>query len=86
MGDSLPTPQDATIHLLVHVTHAGGAHLELIADGVKQTLGESAVIRDDDQQTQLDLTENNQRHWFRVEVSTAAGHRLLIGNPIYLSH
>jgi hypothetical protein len=86
MGDSLPTPQDATIHLLVHVTHAGGAHLELIADGVKQTLGESAVIRDDDQQTQLDLAENNQRHWFRVEVCTAAGHRLLIGNPIYLSH
>jgi hypothetical protein len=68
------------------VMHAGGAHLEVIADGALEAIGESEVISKDDQRRMLELNGNNQRHWVRIDVCSAAGHRLLIGNPIYLSH
>lgn len=86
MGDSLAVPQGATVHLTVHVMHAGGAHLELIVDGAKQAIGERDAILSDDQQSMLDLADNDKRHWVRFDVCNKAGHRLLIGNPIYLSH
>jgi hypothetical protein len=85
MGDTLPVAKDATIRLALHVTHAKGSHLELIADGSKLPAGDSA-IQEDDQRTTLELSGDNQRRWVRVDVCTPEGHRLLIGNPIYLTH
>jgi hypothetical protein len=85
MGDTLPVAKDATIRLALHVMHAKGSHLELIADGSKLPAGDSA-IQEDDQRTTLELSGDNQRRWVRVDVCTPAGHRLLIGNPIYLTH
>ena len=85
MGDTLLLPKDATIRLAVHVMHAKGSHLELIADGSKLPAGNSA-IQQDDQRTTLELSGDNQRRWVRVDVCTPEGHRLLIGNPIYLTH
>ena len=84
MGDTLPTPRDASIRLAVHVTHAKGSHLELIADGSKLPAANAAIL-DDDQQTTLELGGDNQRKWVRLDVCTPEGHRLLIGNPIYLT-
>jgi hypothetical protein len=86
MGDSLALRRDASLQLSVHITHAKGAHLVLIADGAPLPLGESAAIEHDEQQTTFEIKGNNQRQWIRLDVCTAEGHRLLIGNPIYLSH
>ena len=86
MGDSLALGRDANIQLSVHITHANGAHLVLIADGSPLPLAESAAIKHDEQRTTFEIKGNNQRKWIRLDVCTAEGHRLLIGNPIYLSH
>ena len=84
MGDTLPVPRDANIRLAVHIMHAKGSHLELIADGSKLPAGNGA-IQEDDQRTTLELSGDNQRRWVRLDVCTPEGHRLLIGNPIYLT-
>ena len=85
MGDTLQLAKGATIRLTVHVVHAKGSHLELIADGAKLPPGNGA-IQQDDQRTTLELSGDNQRRWIRVDVCTPKGHRLLIGNPVYLTH
>jgi len=85
MGDTLPVRGNAGIRLAVHVMHATGSHLELIADGSKLPSA-NAAIQDDDQRTTLDLSADNRRRWVRLDVCTPEGHRLLIGNPVYLAH
>jgi hypothetical protein len=84
MGDTLPVPADDNLRLAVHVLHAQGSHLELIVDGSKLPIG-NAAIQEDDQRTTLELRGDNQRRWVRLDVCTPEGHRLLIGNPIYLT-
>jgi hypothetical protein len=86
MGDTLAIPSDARIQLTVHVKHVRGAHLAIIQDGRTQAMGQNEVIHDDDQVLTLNLDGNSQRHWVRIDVCTETGHRLLIGNPIYLTH
>ena len=86
MGDRLKIAKRDSIRISIHVMHVNGAQLELIADGVKLRLPTSDAIHSDDQRTSLELTDNDARKWIRLDVSTASGHRLLIGNPIYLAH
>jgi hypothetical protein len=83
MGDTLSVPADGSIRIAVHVMHVKGSHLELIADGSKQSAG-NTEIQQDDQRTTLELSA--QRKWVRIDVCTPEGHRQLIGNPIYLDH
>ena len=84
MGDTLPIPADAGIRLAVHIMHARGSHLELIADGSKLPIA-NAAIPDGDQRTTVELSGNNPRHWVRLDVCAPDGRRLLIGNPIYFA-
>jgi hypothetical protein len=86
MGDAVTILAEAPIRLSIHVANAEGAHLELSSDGVKLPLGQNAAIRSDDHNTTVDLTGNGGRRWIRLDVCTPAGHRLLLGNPIYISH
>jgi hypothetical protein len=81
MGDELAVAQDAVIPLTVHVAHVRGAHLEVIADG--QKVG-SAAVQDDDQEIKVEVSGKDARKWIRLDVCAPDGHRLLIGNPIYL--
>jgi hypothetical protein len=64
--------------------HAQGSHLELIADGSKVAAG-NAAIQEDDQRITLELSGDHLHRWVRLDVCTREGHRLLIGNPIYLT-
>jgi hypothetical protein len=84
MGDTLPVPTDTNIRLAIHVMHARGSHLELIADGSKPPVGNAAIAQDD-QRTTLELRGDSRYRWVRLDVCTPEGHRLLIGNPIYLT-
>jgi hypothetical protein len=84
MGDTLAAPKGVNIQLAVHIMHAQGSHLELIADGSKVAAG-NAAIQEDDQRTTLELSGGDHPHrWVRLDVCTPENHRLLIGNPIYL--
>ena len=85
MGDELAVAKGAAIRVEVHVTHVSGAHLEVITDGVTAPI-KNAAIQDDDQKIVFALSGNDQRKWIRLDVCEPDGHRLLIGNPIYLAH
>jgi hypothetical protein len=85
MGDTLQVPENINVMLAVHVMHARGSHLELTADGSKLPVA-NAAIQDDDLRTTLELSADNRRRWVRLDVCTPDGHRLLIGNPVYLAH
>ena len=52
----------------------------------RNCLPANTAIQEDDQRTTLELSGDNQRRWVRLDVCTPEGHRLLIGNPIYLAH
>jgi hypothetical protein len=84
MGDALQVKKGSSIQLLVHVKGANGAHIVVIADGVRLQLERETVIHGNDAQLGLDFDENQVRKWVRAEVCNAEGHRLLIGNPVYL--
>jgi hypothetical protein len=84
MGDTLEVKQGARIHILMHVKGADGAHIVVIADGVKLHIGSESIIHGDDAQLALDYDVNHVWKWIRLEVCNAGGHRLLIGNPVYL--
>ena len=84
MGDELRVVKGGSIRLSVHIMHARGAHLEAIAQGQKLAI-EDATIQNDDQNTILELSGDEEWKWIRLDVCTPQGHRLLIGNPIYLT-
>jgi hypothetical protein len=74
------------LQLSVHAMYVQGAHLEVISDGRKLPLAQSLVIQDADQRTTVDLPASDTYKWIRLDVCAPNGHRLLIGNPIYLSY
>jgi predicted metal-dependent phosphoesterase TrpH len=85
MGDELAVAKGASVPLRVHVMHVNGAHLKVIADGLEIPVG-NAAVENDDQTILVEVNGNDQRKWIRVDVCAPDDHRLLIGNPIYLTH
>ena len=84
MGDTLLLKAGNSIHIAVHVKGVNGAHILVIADGVKQPAGQGTLIDGDDTQLSLDWDGSKVRKWIRLDICSPDGHRLLIGNPIYL--
>lgn len=84
MGDTLLVTKSNPIRILAHVKGAEGAHIVVIADGVELQTGQKTGIHSDDAQLALDFDGNQVRKWIRLDVCNAEGHRLLIGNPVYL--
>jgi len=84
MGDALPVRKESPLHIQVHVKGASGARISVIADGVQLSLTKDAVIPNDDAQLTFDIDGNDVKRWIRLEVCSLSGHRLLIGNPVYL--
>jgi hypothetical protein len=84
MGDSLGVKEGSSIHIEAHVKGANGAHIVVIADGVTLQVDQGTAIQGDDALLSLDFDGNQVRKWIRLEVCNQEGHRLLIGNPVYL--
>jgi len=84
MGDTLLVKKGSSIHIQVQIKGANGAHMVLIADGARLSPGQQTQIQTDDARLAFDLRENQIQKWVRIEVCDAEGHRLLIGNPVYV--
>lgn len=83
MGDTLAV-SGGPLQVDIHVKGARGAHVELTADGESVANEKNLTIDTDDMRLQIKVTEE-VHHWLRLDVCDASGHRILIGNPVYLS-
>lgn len=86
MGDALRAGAGKHVRFDIHITHVASEHLLVLLDGKAMTPSPvMAAIRGDDSHAHFDWTCDGRRHWLSVEVETADGHPLLIGNPIYIN-
>jgi hypothetical protein len=81
MGDTL-VPQ-GPVAILAHISAAKGATASLIVNGIAAR--EPRAIVSQDVRMSWSLDQRLACGWLSVNVASAAGHRLLIGNPIYIS-
>ena len=84
MGDALAAPAGTAVRFTVHGLHLAHDRWIAIEDG--RPHGDLAgVFAGDDEAASFSLAVDGARHWLRVEVRSAEGRLLLIGNPIYLN-
>lgn len=82
MGDTLAA-RGESLQVNIHVKGARGSHVELTADGESVKNEKNLTIDTDDMRLQINVAAELHR-WLRLDVCDASGHRLLIGNPVYL--
>jgi hypothetical protein len=85
MGGVLARPKGKPIEAQLHVAGAQGDHVDLIVDGQVRPVLADPVLHSSDQTLAFTLPAKGAIHWFRADVRAADGHRILIGNPIYVS-
>ena len=81
MGEILPGRRPTTIR--AHVTDAAGSFAELILNG--RPAGARQPVASDDARLTLVLKAEQACGWTAVNVRSAEGKLLLVGNPVYLS-
>jgi hypothetical protein len=85
MGDAINAPAGQSIHFTVKMIALQGANPEIIQDGqVANVIDKSASEKLDDARG-FDYVSDGKRHWFRVNVRSADGFLLVVGNPIYIN-
>jgi hypothetical protein len=85
MGDSLRAPAGASVKFALRVVRAEGARVVVLLDGDPAALLKDGRVGSDDAQQDFSWTSDGKRHWLRVDVRSAEGKLLLLGNPIYLN-
>ncbi len=78
MGDALQVPAGETVQFNIRMMHLAGAHPEIVHDTPEQLLT-------NEEMTGFAYKSDGKRHWFRINVRSADGHLLVLGNPIYLN-
>ncbi len=78
MGDALQVPAGQTVQFSIRMLHLTGAHPEIVHDSPEQLLT-------NEEMTGFAYKSDGKRHWFRVNVRSADGRLLIVGNPIYLN-
>lgn len=84
MGGTLARAKAQPIHAQLHVAGAVGARVELIVDGRKLPIVQDPVVHSQDQTLDFTLPAGVDVSWFRTDVRSAQGRRILIGNPVYV--
>ena len=85
MGDAINAPEGQRVHFSIKVIALQGTYPEIIQDGrVSALIGKSSFSKPDDTKD-FDYVSDGKRHWFRVNVRSADGSLLIVGNPIYLN-
>jgi hypothetical protein len=78
MGDILKVPAGETVQFNIRMVDLTGAHPEIVHDTPEQLLTNEAM-------NGFAYKSDGKRHWFRVNVRSADGRLLIVGNPIYLN-
>jgi hypothetical protein len=85
MGDVIHAPASQQIHFTVRMVALPGAVPEIIQDGQTTTLIDKSASGKPDETREFDYVSDGKRHWLRVNVRSAEGALLIVGNPIYLN-
>jgi hypothetical protein len=83
MGDSTSSGGAGAIHNQDESSR--NAHPEVIRDGELLRIVDAAPIQNQDETRSLEYPTDGKRHWFRVNVRSADGALLIVGNPIYVN-
>ncbi|MDQ0009496.1 hypothetical protein J2T07_001673 [Luteibacter jiangsuensis] len=85
MGDAIMVVGGATLHVVVRTTALQGSDIAVTIDGrpfdgvpVKRIPANGEVA--------FDWTSDGKPHWLRVDVRSAEGKLLILGNPVYVNH
>jgi hypothetical protein len=85
MGDSINAPAEQQVHFAVRMMALQGANPEIIQDGQSTVLIDKSASSKIDDSRGFEYVIDGKRHWFRVNVRSADGSLLIVGNPIYLN-
>ena len=85
MGDRIQSPAAQQVRFTVKMAGLEGAHPEVIRDGEVTTLLDASPVRQKDETRSFDYQSDGKRHWLRINVRSAEGKLLILGNPIYLN-
>lgn len=85
MGDSLTSPSGQQIRFTVRMLGLEGAHPEIIRDGDLAALVDASPISTKEETRRFDYVSDGKRHWLRVNIRSADGSLLVLGNPIYVN-
>lgn len=85
MGDAIAVPKGGTLRVEAHTAGVAGARFAVSVDG-KPVAGVDGRTVPADGGTMFDWRGDGDRHWLRVDVRSADGRLLLLGNPIYVNH
>jgi hypothetical protein len=85
MGDAIKAPAEQQVHFEVRMIALPGASPEIIRDGQSVALVDKSVSSKIGDTRAFDYVSDGNRHWFRVNVRSADGSLLIVGNPIYVN-
>jgi hypothetical protein len=85
MGDVLEARSGQSVHFTVKMTALAGAHPEIICDGASLPLGDSSATQQNEETRSFEYASDGKRHWIRINIRSADGALLIVGNPIYLN-
>jgi len=85
MGDALQCSYGQKASFSIKMTELEGAHPEVIRDGEMATLVDASAVTGTEANRGFDFACDGKRHWLRVNIRSAEGKLLLLGNPIYLN-
>lgn len=84
MGDAIAVPGDATMHVAVHTVALQGQSIAVTVDG-KPFNDVPVKVLPADGDVAFDWKGDGKPHWLRVDVRSAEGTLLILGNPIYVN-
>ena len=85
MGGTLKAPKGSTVRFSLQIVGVNGSRVEVVEDGHIVSLLSDPAIHEDDAVKTFDFESDGLRHWLRVNVRSADGLLLLLGNPIHLN-
>jgi hypothetical protein len=85
MGGMLHPVSGMEVRFSVHVIHIPDCQIQIIEDGKPLSQENSPISGSQDEMKSFAIQSDGQRHWVRVEVHSADGKVLLVGNPIYIN-
>ena len=85
MGDAILAPAGDRVSFAIKMLALEGAHPEVILDGEVAKLVDASPVQSQEEMRNFDYPSDGKRHWLRVNVRSADGTLLVVGNPIYLN-